>query len=134
MIEALLNECPGVRFLRDPTRGGVASTLNEIAASSGLSLVIDEQALPISEGVRGFCDALGLDPLYVANEGKVVVVVAPDEESRALEVLRSHPLGRQAQSLGVAEEAPRPSVRLRTAMGGSRLVEMLSGDQLPRIC
>jgi len=134
MIEALLNECPGVRFLRDPTRGGVAATLNEIAASSGLSLAIEEQALPISESVRSFCDALGLDPLYVANEGKVIVVVEPDDEARALQILRKHPLGKQAQSLGVVEEASRPSVRLRTAMGGSRLVEMLSGDQLPRIC
>jgi len=134
MIESLLTECPSVRFLRDPTRGGIASTLNEIAASSGLSLAIEEQALPISESVRSFCDALGLDPLYVANEGKVIVVVEPDDEARALQILRKHPLGKQAQSLGVVEEASRPSVRLRTAMGGSRLVEMLSGDQLPRIC
>ena len=134
MIESLLTECPSVRFLRDPTRGGIASTLNEIAASSGLSLAIEEQALPLSQSVRGFCDALGLDPLYVANEGKVVVVVAPEEETRALAVLRAHPFGRQAQTLGAVEKTARPSVRLRTTMGGARLVEMLSGDQLPRIC
>lgn len=134
LVERLLGACEGVRFLRDPTRGGLASTLNEVVSATGLSVEISEAALPVAESVRGFCEVLGLDPLYVANEGKMVAVVAAEEEQAAVGALRAHPLGRHACCLGTVEEGTRPSVRVRTAFGGSRLVERLSGDQLPRIC
>jgi hydrogenase expression/formation protein HypE len=120
--------------LRDPTRGGLASTLNEIAAQAGVGIRLDEAAIPLSEEVRGACEILGLDPLYVANEGKMLAIVAPDAAAEALAAMRAHPLGTEAAVIGeVVEEHP-GKVFLRSRIGGMRVVDMLSGEQLPRIC
>jgi hydrogenase expression/formation protein HypE len=120
--------------LRDPTRGGVASALNEIAAASSVGIEIEEAALPVPDDVRAACEVLGLDPLYVANEGVLVAFVGAKDAQRALSALRSHPLGENARRIGmVTAEHPRV-VALRTALGGTRIVDLLPGDQLPRIC
>jgi hydrogenase expression/formation protein HypE len=120
--------------LRDPTRGGLASTLNEIAAQAGVGIRLDEVAIPLSEEVRGACEILGLDPLYVANEGKMLAIVAPEAADEALAAMRAHPLGTEAAVIGeVVEEHP-GKVFLRSRIGGMRVVDMLSGEQLPRIC
>lgn len=124
----------GVRALRDPTRGGVASATNEMASAAGVGMCLDEAALPVDDEVRGACEILGLDPLYVANEGKMLLWVAPEAEDEALAILRDHPLGRGAAAVGdvVADNPGR--VFQRSRIGGRRVVEMLSGEQLPRIC
>jgi hydrogenase expression/formation protein HypE len=123
-----------VHVLRDPTRGGVASSVNEIAASARVGMRLDESKFPILEDVRGACEILGLDPLYVANEGKMLAFVARDRAEEALELLRAHPLGRKAAIVGeVVDEHP-GRVLMKSAIGGLRVVEMLSGEQLPRIC
>jgi hydrogenase expression/formation protein HypE len=123
-----------VHVLRDPTRGGVASALNEIAASAGVGVRLEDAKIPVLEEVRGACEILGLDPLYVANEGKLIAIVAPDAADEALESLRNHALGREAAIIGeVVAEHP-GKVLLRSRIGGTRVVEMLSGEQLPRIC
>jgi hydrogenase expression/formation protein HypE len=124
----------GVRAMRDPTRGGVATTLKEFALESGLCLVIEESSLPVSSGVRGACELLGLDPLYVANEGIMLVMVRGDMSECVVEILREHPLGRGAARIGEVVDSPEGKVLLRTDIGGSRLIEMLEGEQLPRIC
>ena len=123
-----------LRVLRDPTRGGVATTLKEIALQSGVEITLDESALPVSDGVGGACAILGLDPLFVANEGKLLAFVAADVADRALAVLKNHPLGRQAAIIGEVTSDTPGKVRLRTAIGGLRAIEMLAGEQLPRIC
>ena len=135
MVEALLAAAgEKVHVLRDPTRGGVATTLNEIAAQSGLGIRLDESAIPVGEEVRGACEILGLDPLYVANEGKCLVIVDPSAADAALETLRKHPLGARAAVIGaVTAEHPR-KVFLRSRIGGLRLLDLLTGEQLPRIC
>jgi hydrogenase expression/formation protein HypE len=120
--------------MRDPTRGGVASALNEIAAASGVGIVLEESALPIPAAVAGACEMLGLDPLYVANEGNFVAFVPPHLADVALDALRGHPLGRGAQRIGVAVSDHPGMVVMRTPLGGTRIVDMLPGDQLPRIC
>jgi hydrogenase expression/formation protein HypE len=123
-----------VHVLRDPTRGGVASALNEIAASAGVGIRIEEARIPVLEEVRGACELLGLDPLYVANEGKLLALVGRESAERALEALRAHPLGRAAVAIGeVVAEHP-GQVLMRSRIGGLRVVDMLSGEQLPRIC
>jgi len=123
-----------VHVLRDPTRGGVASATNEIAASARVGIALDERSIPVPEEVRGACEILGLDPLYVANEGRCLAVVAGERAEAALEAMRAHPLGREAARVGgVVEEHP-GRVVLRSRIGGSRIVDMLSGEQLPRIC
>ena len=123
-----------VHVLRDPTRGGVASATNEIAAAAQVGLRLEERAIPLAEQVRGACEILGLDPLYVANEGKCLAIVAPEAAERALALLRAHPLGREAAIIGevVADHPGR--VMMRSRVGGMRIVDMLSGEQLPRIC
>lgn len=135
LVEGLRASCgQAVRCLRDPTRGGVASALNEIAASSGVGIRLEEGELPIPVPVRGACEMLGLDPLYVANEGIMVVIVAADAADAALAALRAHPAGATAARIGTVT-AERPGlVLLRTGLGASRVVDMLPGDQLPRIC
>lgn len=125
---------PGIRCMRDPTRGGVSSTLNEIAAQAGVGIEIDERAIPVSEEVKGACEMLGLDPLYVANEGKLIAVVPPETAGVVLDVMRRHPLGRNAALIGTVTETHPALVTMRTLAGPSRIVDMLSGDQLPRIC
>lgn len=135
LVECLLQSCgPSIHVLRDATRGGIASVLNEIAQASHTGMVITESGIPVREDVRGACEILGLDPLYVANEGKFVAFVARDAAEQALAVMRAHPLGNEACVLGEVVEAHPGLVRLRTPLGGTRVVEMMSGEQLPRIC
>jgi hydrogenase expression/formation protein HypE len=123
-----------VHVLRDPTRGGVASALNEIATSANVGIEIDEMSLPVPDNVRAACEVLGLDPLYVANEGILLAFVASHHASRALTALRSHPLGAGSTLIGRVVRAHPKVVALRTSLGGTRIVDLLPGDQLPRIC
>jgi hydrogenase expression/formation protein HypE len=123
-----------LHVLRDPTRGGVATTIKEIAQQSGVSITLNEEALPVKPAVRGVCSILGLDPLFVANEGKLLAFVAPEAVEAALAAIRRHPLGVNAAVIGTVEVAPSGRVRMETTVGGLRAVEMLSGEQLPRIC
>ena len=123
-----------IRCLRDPTRGGVSSTLNEIAEQSRVGIQLEESAIPVREEVRGACEMLGLDPLYVANEGKLIAIVAPEAANAVLDAMRSDALGKNAKMIGTVVESASPIVTIRTALGTSRCVDMLAGDQLPRIC
>ena len=123
-----------VHALRDPTRGGLAATLNEIAAQSKLTLEIQEANIPIQPAVAAACEALGLDPLTVANEGKMVVVVAPADAGRALQIIKTSRYGQSAQVIGEAKEGPAGRVQVRTVLGTARLLEMPAGELLPRIC
>jgi hydrogenase expression/formation protein HypE len=134
LVESLLEEGPAVHVLRDPTRGGVATTLKEIAIQSDVTITLNEASLPLKGAVRGVCAVLGLDPLYVANEGKVLVLVAADVAERVLERMKDHPLGRDAAIIGEVTEGIGGRVRMETLVGGTRAVEMLAGEQLPRIC
>jgi hydrogenase expression/formation protein HypE len=134
LTEMVLDACPTTRGMRDPTRGGLSSTLNELAAASDVGVEIDETAIPLRPEVRGACEMLGLDPLYVANEGKLVAVVPPEDADRALDAMRSHPLGRHAQIIGEVVADHPGMVVLRSRIGGSRVVTLLAGEQLPRIC
>mgnify|MGYP005850883877 FL=1 len=134
LIDALLAAVPGVRLLRDPTRGGLATTLNEIARQSGVGMQLDEAAIPVNRQVAAACELLGLDPLYLANEGKLVVVCAPEDAEAALAALRAHPLGGAAARIGSATADPHHFVQVRTAFGGQRMLDWLSGEPLPRIC
>ena len=135
LVAELLQDCgAGIHVLRDPTRGGVATTLKEIALQSDVTLQLREEALPLNRGVKGVCAILGLDPLYVANEGKLLAVVAPEAADSVLERMRRHPLGRDAAVIGEVIAAGGGRVRIETQVGGVRAVEMLAGEQLPRIC
>jgi len=135
LVAAMLAAAPGaLRCLRDPTRGGVSSTLNEIAAQSAVGIEIDERKIPVREEVKGACELLGLDPLYVANEGKLIALVAPEAAEAALAALRAHPRGRGAELIGTVGESHPGMVTMRTLLGTMRIVDMLVGDQLPRIC
>jgi hydrogenase expression/formation protein HypE len=134
LAQAILESCPGTRTMRDPTRGGVSSALNELAAASKVGVKIDEACLPVRNEVRGACEMLGLDPLYVANEGKLIAVVPPDDAHAALEAMRAHPLGRNAALIGEVVVEHAGFVTSRSLVGGERVVFMLSGEQLPRIC
>ncbi|RJP30946.1 MAG: hydrogenase expression/formation protein HypE [Phycisphaerales bacterium] len=134
LTRAMLGVCPRIHCMRDPTRGGVSSALNEIAAASGVGMKLTESALPIRAEVRAACEMLGLDPLYVANEGKLIAIVPPVDAGAVLAAMRSHPLGRDAADVGdvVADHAG--VVTLKSLIGGERVVAMLAGEQLPRIC
>lgn len=135
LVGGLLDRLGGrVHVLRDPTRGGVASALVEVASSAGVGILLDETRIPVLEEVRGACEILGLDPLYVANEGKVVAVVSRDAAEEALALLRAHPLGSGAEIIGEVVADHPGKVFQRSRIGGVRVVEMLSGEQLPRIC
>ncbi|MDT8435243.1 MAG: hydrogenase expression/formation protein HypE [Gemmatimonadota bacterium] len=135
LVESLRESCgDAVRFLRDPTRGGLASALNELAAASGVGIELREEAIPLPGPVAAACEMLGLDPLYVANEGVLVAVVAAEAADAALAALRAHGAGADACRIGTVREGPRGLVTLRTELGGSRIVDLLPGDQLPRIC
>ncbi|WP_281286774.1 hydrogenase expression/formation protein HypE [Catellatospora sichuanensis] len=132
---ALLDACgAGVRAMRDATRGGVATVLNEIARAASVSIVVDEEAVPVRPGVRGAAELLGIDPLYIACEGRFVAVVAPESADAALAALRRHPLGEQAAIIGRVDDDPAHLVLLRTRFGGTRIMDLLVGDPLPRIC
>jgi hydrogenase expression/formation protein HypE len=135
LVEALLEACPeGIRCLRDATRGGVATILNEVARASEVAIVLDERSIPVRDEVRGASEILGIDPLYVACEGRMVAIVDGERAEEALEVLRAHPLGREAARIGEVKDDPPTLVLLKTEFGGTRIVDMLIGDPLPRIC
>jgi hydrogenase expression/formation protein HypE len=135
LVDAMLTAAPGaVRAMRDPTRGGLATTVNEIASRSGMGMRLRESAITVHPAVESACELLGLDPLYVANEGKLVAVVAPEAADAVLAAMRAHPLGLEASRIGTVVEDPEARVILETSIGGSRIVDMLSGDPLPRIC
>jgi hydrogenase expression/formation protein HypE len=134
LVAAMLATGAEIRCLRDPTRGGVATTLNEIARRSRTGVVLREEAIPVREPVRGLLELLGLDPLYVASEGRLLAVVAPSDAGRVLARMRERPEGREASIVGEVVEDAERLVVLETAVGGRRIVDMLPGDQLPRIC
>jgi hydrogenase expression/formation protein HypE len=135
LTAAMVAACgPDLRLMRDPTRGGLAATLNEIAHQSGVGIRIAEDAIPIKPQVAAACEFLGLDPLFVANEGKLVAFVAPEAAIRLLEAMRAHPLGRDAALIGHAVADDHRFVQMTTSFGGGRIVDWLSGEQLPRIC
>jgi len=134
LVATLLDAVPGVRALRDATRGGVATILNEIAKAADVGVMVTEDAIPVRTEVRGAAELLGIDPLYVACEGRMVAVVDGGQAGQALAVLRAHPLGAQAAVIGEVTADPPGLVSLKTAFGGTRIVDMLVGDPLPRIC
>ena len=134
LVAAMLQAVPGIRCLRDPTRGGLATTLNEFARQSGVGIRIVESAIPLRPQVGAACELLGLDPLYVANEGKLVAVCAEQDAEKLLAAMRAHPLGAEAAQIGEIIEDPRHFVQMQTAFGGTRMVDWLCGEQLPRIC
>jgi hydrogenase expression/formation protein HypE len=133
LIESMLT-VGGVKFMRDPTRGGVAGVLCEIAASGNFGIQLKEESLPIHENVSSFSEILGLDPLYIANEGKVIAVVASGKASSILSKMKKHPLGKEASIIGETTKENRGKVVLETVIGGTRIIDRLVGDQLPRIC
>lgn len=134
LMEAALAAAPGITAARDCTRGGLASALNEMAAEAGLSIEIDEASLPLRPEVMGLCEILGLDPLYLANEGRLVLFCPPDQVPSALAAMRACPEGAGAVVIGLASHGPAGRVTLSTRFGGARLIDMLVGEQLPRIC
>jgi hydrogenase expression/formation protein HypE len=134
LVEGMLNASSRIRVLRDPTRGGVASALNEIAQKSKTGMVIHEGAIPMRSDVQGACEILGLDPLYVANEGKLIALVSSEDANAVLAAMRDHPLGKEAVVIGEVSGDHSGIVVMKTRIGGSRVVDMLSGEQLPRIC
>ena len=135
IIERLLTEVGDIHVLRDPTRGGLATTLNEIAGQSSVGMDIAEDSIPVTQGVRSGCSFLGLDPLYLANEGKLICILPQDKAAKALEVMKSDPKGVGAVQVGAVTEARHPGkVVLVTPLGGRRMINMLEGEQLPRIC
>ena len=134
LVAAMLDSGAQLRVLRDPTRGGLATTLNEIAGQSGVGMMLYESAIPVNLPVEAACEFLGLDPLYVANEGKLVAICAPEDAQRLLAVMRAHPLAENASIIGEVLEDAHGFVQLTTRMGGRRVVDWLAGEQLPRIC
>jgi hydrogenase expression/formation protein HypE len=134
LVAGLLNATPAVRCLRDATRGGVATILNEVATAANVAVVVEERVIPVRPEVRGACELLGIDPLYVACEGRLVAIVAGPAADTALQALRAHPLGQEAAIIGTVQEGPPGLVLLKTQFGGTRIVDMLVGDPLPRIC
>lgn len=134
LVEVMLKASPKIHALRDPTRGGLSSTLNEIARHSRVGLWLEEPRIPIREEVRGACELLGLDPLNLASEGKLVAIVAGEDAEKVVEKMRTHPLGKESAVIGEVREEPQGKVVLRTLIGSSRIVDMLVGEALPRIC
>lgn len=133
LVAEMLRAAPHIAVLRDATRGGVAAVLNELAGQAGVSMLLDEEAMPVREAVAGVCEILGLEPLYLANEGKLVAVTAPEDTAAVLAAMREHPLGRDACVIGRTETG-RPQVAMETALGGIRVVPMPAGELVPRIC
>jgi hydrogenase expression/formation protein HypE len=134
LTAAMFAASKNIHVLRDPTRGGIASALNEISAAAGVGILIREDRIPISEEVKGACEILGLDPLYVANEGKLLAFVPAEESDRVLAAMRGHPLGKDAAIIGEVVDDYPGMVMMKTRIGGTRVVDMLAGEQLPRIC
>ncbi|ADE12645.1 hydrogenase expression/formation protein HypE [Sideroxydans lithotrophicus] len=134
LIETMLDSGVKLRVLRDPTRGGLATTLNEIAKQSGVGMMLHESAIVVNQPVEAACEFLGLDPLYVANEGKLIAICAPEDAQRLLEAMRAHPLAAQASIIGEVLDDAHGFVQMTTRLGGRRVVDWLAGEQLPRIC
>ena len=134
LVADLLREAPDTRVIKDPTRGGVGTTLNEIAVRARIAISVDEERVPVRVAVRGACEILGLDPLHIANEGKLIAIVPPDQAAAALAAMRRNPLGIDAAIIGEVLQEPAGMVLVRTGIGGSRVLDMLVGDPLPRIC
>jgi hydrogenase expression/formation protein HypE len=134
LVGVILAAAPATRFMRDATRGGIATVLNEIALAAGCGIEIEDSAVPLRETVKGFCEILGLDPLYLANEGRLVAIVPPEQSEAALTAMHAHPLGAGACRIGQCVDRRPGQVVMHTLLGGQRIVDMLIGDQLPRIC
>ena len=134
LCAGMLKASAGIRCMRDLTRGGLSSALNEIAAQSGVGVELNESKIPVREEVKGACEMLGLDPLYVASEGKLIAIVAPDSADNVLAAMRSDFLGKNAEIIGTVTESHLSLVTMKTLLGTTRIVDMLAGDQLPRIC
>lgn len=134
LVEVMIQTVPGIHVMRDPTRGGLASTLNEITTQSDVGIVLDETAIPVRKEVEAACEILGLDPLHVANEGKLVAICHEADAEKLLAVMKSHPLGKDSAIIGEVVEDPDHFVEMKTTFGGRRIVDWLSGEQLPRIC
>jgi hydrogenase expression/formation protein HypE len=134
LVETILNICPEIHAMRDATRGGLATVLNEFALSSNVGIRINDQSIPIRQEVQGICEILGLDPLYLANEGKLVVVINHENADKVLSAMKSHPAGKDSCIIGEAIASPPGIVLLKTAFGTERIIDMLVGEQLPRIC
>ncbi len=134
LVAAMIERVPDIHCLRDPTRGGLASTLNELATQSGVGIALEESQIPVRPEVRAACELLGLDPLYVACEGRLVALCDPGNAEALLQAMRAHPLGEAAADIGEVVEDPHHFVEMKTSFGGRRMVDWLSGEQLPRIC
>lgn len=134
LISCMLDTCPGIHCMRDATRGGIATVLNEFALASDVGIYLDESALPVRKAVRGMCEILGLDPLYLANEGKLIALVPQEFAEPVLQTMLAHPAGTDAAVIGKVTSSPAGRVVLETGFGGERIVDMLVGEQLPRIC
>jgi hydrogenase expression/formation protein HypE len=134
LTKSMLEACPNIRCMRDPTRGGLSSALNELAVASGVGVRLEEAAIPVKTEVHAACEILGLDPLYVANEGKLIAVIPQEDAHRLLETMQAHPLGRNAAIIGEVIAEPQGLVLMRSVVGGERVVTLLAGEQLPRIC
>ena len=134
LVARMVEAVPDIHTLRDPTRGGLATTLNEIARQSGVGMMLREEAIPVRQEVEAACEILGLDPLYVANEGKLICICAPEHAEPLLQAMRAHPLGAEAALIGSVHEDPHHFVQMETGFGGKRIVDWLTGEQLPRIC
>ncbi len=134
LVEEIIKVSKKISVMRDPTRGGLASTLNEIASSANVKIQIEESEIPISEEVLGACEILGLDPLYIANEGKLLVFVDESDAEEVLDVMKNHPYGKESRIIGRVVEKGEPIVLMKTLIGSTRIVDMISGEQLPRIC
>ena len=134
LVSAMLQACSDIHCMRDATRGGIATVLNEFACASGVAIRVRESALPVREEEKGACEILGLDPLYLANEGRLVAVVPREHAQSVLAAMRANPAGSQSAIVGEVEREPGGVVILETSFGGERIVDMLVGEQLPRIC
>ncbi|MCJ7483774.1 MAG: AIR synthase-related protein, partial [Thermodesulfovibrionales bacterium] len=134
LVKKMLRKTKKIHAMRDPTRGGLATTLKEIAVDSGCCIVLDEEAIPVPPGVKGACELLGLDPLYVANEGILIAIVDHTVADALVKTMMKDPIAKDTKIIGEVKDAPSGMVLLKTSIGGTRIVEMLSGDQLPRIC
>lgn len=134
LIKEMLQVCPDIHCMRDATRGGLATVLNEFAKSSGVAIQLEQAKIPVREEVRGVCELLGLDPLYLANEGKLVAIVAAEDAHQLIATMQKHPAGKNSVIIGKVEASPQGKVILSTGFGGDRIIDMLVGEQLPRIC
>jgi hydrogenase expression/formation protein HypE len=134
LVEDMLAASRNIHVLRDPTRGGVASALNEIAKQSGVGITLDELNLPIKPAVAGACEMLGFDPLYIANEGKLLAIVSPDDTDKVLKAMQNHKYGKDAAVIGQVDAEPPGRLLLRTRLGSTRIIDVLTGELLPRIC